>query len=111
MPDLAAVWPEGHLCRGHADIFYVPARFFRAFAQIAPFFETSNHEIAVHTILEMSAALAGLGPDAFIDTACNGSCCEDAGPDLAAYNCAHRLDLTNETVRQSVVLTLLNMST
>lgn len=111
LPDLAAVWPEGRLCRGHADIFYTPVRLMGNFLRIAPFFETSNHEISVHTILEMAAALSGFGHDAFVDTNCSGSCCENAGLDLASYTCAHRLDLTSAVMRQRVTLTLLNMST
>lgn len=100
-------WPAGRLCRGHSDIFYIPARFMAGFVKYAPAFNATFHEVAVPTIIQLVMTEAGL-PNAYTHTQCEGSCCERAGDDLRAYNCAHRLDLRNRTVREGMVLALLN---
>ena len=99
-------WPAGRVCRMHSDIFYVPVRFMAEVGRVAWAFNTTFHEVAIPTILHI-ALWEGEAREAFQHTHCNGSCCDRAGDDLANYTCAHRLDLTNRTVREKVVLTLL----
>ena len=99
-------WPVGRLCRGHSDIFYVPTRFMASFARFAPALRAVFHEAAVPTLLHLVLWEAN-ARDQFEFTHCNGSCCDRAGDDLGNYTCAHRLDLTNRTVVQNVVLALL----
>ena len=100
------LWPEGRLCRGWSDIFYIPARFMARFASYAPAFNVTFHEVAMPTLIQLTMVEAG-APEAFTHTRCEGSCCERAGDDLRSYTCAHRLDLRNRTVREGVVLALL----
>jgi len=118
-----AHWPPGRICRMHSDIFYVPVRFMAGVSRIAWAFNTTFHvcwrvcalraahvphpqEVAVPTILHI-ALWEAEQRDAFQHTLCNGSCCEPAGAELLNYNCAHRLNLSNRTVREQVVLALL----
>jgi len=53
-------WPPGRMCRGHADIYYVPTRFMPTFASVAPYFYNSFHEAGVPTLLHISMAEADL---------------------------------------------------
>ena len=99
-------WPAGRLCRGHSDIFYLPHRHFGTFGRLAPPFNATFHEVAVPTLIQMCLWLAN-ARDAFVHTQCDGSCCERAGDDLADYNCAHRLELRNRTVRELVIFALM----
>jgi len=99
-------WPPGRLCRGHSDIFYLPHRYFSTFGRLVQAFNRTFHEVAVPTIIQMCLWEEGTR-DAFVHTQCDGSCCERAGDDLLSYNCAHRLDLRNRTVRELVINALL----
>jgi len=99
-------WPPGRLCRGHSDIFYLPHRHFATFGRLAPSFATTFHEVAVPTLIQMCLWQAD-ARTAFAHTQCDGSCCERAGDNLADYNCAHRLELRNRTVRELVIFALM----
>jgi hypothetical protein len=101
-------WPPGQLCRGHADIWYIPTRFMQSFARISSVFKRTFHECAVPTAIQIALTEAGAS-DQFQHLSCNGSCCDRAGMALGEYNCAHRLDLLNETVRELVATTLVRL--
>jgi hypothetical protein len=57
-----ASWPEGQLCRGHADVYYIPARYIADVAQLADWFNDVHHEVAWATILHMVAGKALASP-------------------------------------------------
>ena len=57
-----STWPKGQLCRGHADIYYIPARYLADVAQLADWFHDVHHEAAWATILHMVAGKALASP-------------------------------------------------
>lgn len=90
-------------CRGWADIYYVPRRFFHDYIYLVDnVFEGMWHEMAVSTMLHMiDRTRSPTEYTTFIDALpCWGSCCSKS-PDLDTvlwHLCGHKLDYQDELV-------------
>lgn len=93
-----------------SDIYYVPRRFFRAFIELSHVFHAvgSFHEVAIPTILNIIDLTYRLTPHHTVITRMNdcwGHCCASGATsnDVQTKRCGHRLDLTNEEVKNKLV--------
>ena len=92
------VWPSGQLCRGHADIYYVPARYFEDVAQLAAWFHDVHHEAAWATMLHMVAGKTEATPWGVTE---DTACCDPRWdiPNFEQLDCFYRGDWNVTTSR------------
>ena len=92
-------WEAGKVCRGQADLYYVPVGWMSDFSAYAPFFANVYHEVSLQTILYIVGAQRGEAP---LPAGCAGTCCSLAGDDLSNMTCGHRVDLADARVREQM---------
>ncbi len=93
-----------------SDIYYIPRRFFNDFIDLTNiFYETDLfHEVAIPTMINIIELTYRPTSSHSVITRladCWGHCCANgASPtDIKQKRCGHRMDLTNDVVRQSLI--------
>ncbi|UJR11839.1 hypothetical protein I4U23_016019 [Adineta vaga] len=97
-------------CGGWSDIYYIPRHFFRDFIKLGQIFYAADsfHEVAIPTIINIIDLTYRLTPYHSVVTRlgdCWGHCClNGASPDdIKRHRCGHRITLTNEDVKQTLI--------
>jgi hypothetical protein len=97
--DAPTHWRVDQICRGHADIFYVPLRMMSFFSRASKHFADVFHEVSNPTLLHIAAEETHTK---YIPTLCNGSCCEVVKGDLTQMTCGHKVNLEKKYVREKI---------
>lgn len=93
-------------CRGWADIYYVPRRFFRDYIQLTNhLFWEAFHELSVATMMHLISETRSRDKDGLVENLpCWGSCCStNPKPDsIANHICGHKFDFREKDQYNSV---------
>eukprot|EP00931_Biecheleriopsis_adriatica_P067789 TRINITY_DN41858_c0_g1_i1.p1 TRINITY_DN41858_c0_g1~~TRINITY_DN41858_c0_g1_i1.p1 ORF type:complete len:382 (+),score=33.57 TRINITY_DN41858_c0_g1_i1:74-1219(+) len=88
------------VCYGWSDLFYLPKKSFEKFLQIAPYFASVFHEVAIPTIINMLGHEANISMRPPIQ--CAGSCCAALESEaLDKETCGHKVNFALPSVRSS----------